>query len=308
MEKFLELFLNTGFWFSVIRVTTPILFPAIASLITDKAGIMNISMEGTMLISALTGVLVSAQSGSAWIGLLGAMGSGLLISFILAFFTLELKTDVILGGTAVNLFADGGTIFILYLVTGDKGTSVSLQSHTLPTIDIPLIQNIPILGNIISGHNILTYTALIIVFVVYYLIAKTPLGLQLKSVGENYKAAQSVGINVKKIRYIALLLSGLIASLGGAYMSMAYLSNFTKNMVAGRGWIALAAEAMGHGNVIATALTALLFGFSDATANRLQMFNMPAELVGTIPYVATLFGLILYARQRQTKQKQLKAL
>lgn len=304
MDNILDMFLSTSFWFSVIRVTTPILFPAIAALITDKAGIMNISMEGTMLISALGGVLVSAWSGSAWIGLLGAMGVGLLVSGILAFFTLEMETDVILGGTAINLFASGGTVFILYLATGDKGSSISLQSQSLPAVNIPFVQDIPVLGEILSGHNVLTYLAILLVFAVYYLINKTPLGLQMRSVGENYKAAQSVGISVKKIQYISLLLSGAIASLGGAYMSMAYLSNFTTNMTAGRGWIALAAEAMGHGNVIATALTALLFGFADAMANRLQMFNLPAELVSIIPYVTTLVGLILYASREKRKRNR----
>lgn len=301
MDNIFEMLLQPSFWFSVIRVTTPILFPAIAALITDRAGIMNISMEGTMLFSALAGVLVSAWSGSAWIGLVGAMCAGLLLSLVLAYFTLEMKTDVILGGIAINLFADGGSVFILFLLTGDKGTSVSLASKVLPNINIPLIQDIPIIGQIISGHNVLTYIAIVTVFLVFFLINKTPLGLRIRSVGENYKAAESVGVSVKKIQYTALLLSGMIASLGGAYMSMAYLPNFSRNMTSGRGWIALAAEAMGHGNVVATALTSVLFGFADALANALQMFSLPAELVGTIPYVATVVGLVLYAMRIKSK-------
>ena len=295
MNNVFEMLLHPSFWFSVIRVTTPILFPAIAVLITDRAGIVNISMEGTMLFSALTGVLVSAWSGSAWIGFLGAMCAGLLLAAVLAYFTLELKTDVILGGIAINIFADGGAIFILYMLTGDKGTSVSLASKVLPNIHIPFIKDIPILGEIISGHNVLTYIAIIVTLAVFFLINRMPLGLRICSVGENHEAAQSVGVSVKKIQYTAVLLSGLIASMGGAYMSMAYLPNFSRNMTSGRGWIALAAEAMGQGNVITTALTSLLFGFADALSNALQMFNLPAELVGIIPYVATVIGLVLYA-------------
>lgn len=308
MDNIFTMLLQPSFWFSVIRVTTPILFPAIAVLITDRAGIVNISMEGTMLFSALAGVLVSAWSGSAWIGLLGAMCAGVLLSLVLAYFTLELKTDVILGGIAINMFADGGCIFILYLLTGDKGTSVSLASKVLPNVQIPFIKDIPILGEIISGHNVLTYLAIVVVIAVYFLINKTPLGLRIRSVGENYKAAQSVGVSVKKIQYTSLVLSGLIASLGGAYMSMAYLPNFSRNMTSGRGWIALAAEAMGHGNVVATALTSVLFGFADTLSNALQMFNLPAELVGTIPYVATVCGLVFYAmrtKRRLAKRHQL---
>ena len=303
MNNILELLLRPSFWFSVLRVTTPILFPSIAVLITDKAGIVNISMEGTMLFSALMGVVVSAWTQSAWLGLLGAMLAGMLLSLVLAGFTLEMKSDVILGGVAINLFADGGSVFLLYLLTKDKGTSVSLASKVLPGIDIPLLRDIPVLGQILSGHNVLTYLGILMVFAVYYLINKTPLGLRIQAVGENYKAAQSVGVSVKQIQYISLLLSGLIASFGGAYMSMAYLPNFSRNMTSGRGWIALAAEAMGRGNVAATSLTALLFGFADALANGLQMFNLPAELIGVIPYAATVIVLILHAARMKRKLK-----
>ena len=303
MNNILELLLRPSFWFSVLRVTTPILFPSIAVLITDKAGIVNISMEGTMLFSALMGVVVSAWTQSAWLGLLGAMLAGMLLSLVLAGFTLEMKSDVILGGVAINLFADGGSVFLLYLLTKDKGTSVSLASKVLPSIDIPLLRDIPVLGQILSGHNVLTYLGLLMVFAVYYLINKTPLGLRIQAVGENYKATQSVGVSVKQIQYISLLLSGLIASFGGAYMSMAYLPNFSRNMTSGRGWIALAAEAMGRGNVAATSLTALLFGFADALANGLQMFNLPAELIGVIPYAATVIVLILHAARMKRKLK-----
>ncbi len=303
MNNILELLLRPSFWFSVLRVTTPILFPSIAVLITDKAGIVNISMEGTMLFSALMGVVVSAWTQSAWLGLLGAMLAGMLLSLVLAGFTLEMKSDVILGGVAINLFADGGSVFLLYLLTKDKGTSVSLASKVLPSIDIPLLRDIPVLGQILSGHNVLTYLGILMVFAVYYLINKTPLGLRIQAVGENYKATQSVGVSVKQIQYISLLLSGLIASFGGAYMSMAYLPNFSRNMTSGRGWIALAAEAMGRGNVAATSLTALLFGFADALANGLQMFNLPAELIGVIPYAATVIVLILHAARMKRKLK-----
>jgi simple sugar transport system permease protein len=302
MDNLFGVLFGTNFWFSVIRVTTPILFPSIAALITDKAGIMNISMEGTMLFSALAGVIVSAFTQNVWLGLLGAICAGMFLSFILACFTLELKTDVILGGIAINLFADGGSIFILYMMTKDKGTSVSLPSKVLPNLHIPILEDIPVLGNILSGHSVLTYIAILTVFLIFYLMNKTPLGLQIQAVGENYKAAQSVGIRIKKIQYIALVLSGLIASFGGAYMSMSYLPHFSRNMTSGRGWIALAAEAMGHGNVIATSLTALLFGFADAFANRLQMFNLPAELVGIIPYATTVLGLLLYAVKKRRKK------
>jgi len=303
VSSFFDVILTTDFAFSVLRVMTPILFAAMGALISNRAGIVNIGLEGIMLVSALTGVVVSAYTHSAWIGLLAAAAGGTLIAGILALFTLQFKTHIILGGIAVNGFASGGTVFILYLLSGDKGSSTSLQSKVLPSVDIPLVQDIPVLGPILSGHHILTYTAIVAVFIVYYLLNRTPLGLRIRSVGENPQAAQSVGVSVVRTQYIALLLSGLFAGLGGAYMSMGYVSMFTRDMIAGRGWIALAAEAMGRSTTLGTSLTSMLFGAADALSNALQVLKIPAELIGTVPYVATLIGLIVYAVSETRRKK-----
>lgn len=308
MNSLLDVILTTDFAFSVLRVTTPILFAALAALISNRAGIINIGMEGIMLVSALAGVIVSAYTHSAWVGLLGAVLSGTLIAGILAFFTLKFKTHIILGGVAINMFASGGTVFILYLLSGDKGSSTSLASKVLPSVQIPLLKDIPVLGPILSGHHILTYFSILSVLVVYYLLNRTPLGLRIRSVGENPHAAQSVGVSVVRIQYTALLLSGFFASLGGAYMSMGYLSLFTRDMVAGRGWIAIAAESMGRSTTVGTALTSLLFGAADALSNALQVLKIPAELIATLPYVATVVGLIIYAvSETRKKNRKLKS-
>jgi ABC-type uncharacterized transport system permease subunit len=307
MNSLLNIILTTDFAFSVLRVTTPILFAALGALISNRAGIINIGMEGIMLVSALAGVIVSAFTHSAWVGLLGAVLSGTLIAGILAFFTLKFKTHIILGGVAINMFASGGTVFILYLLSGDKGSSTSLASKVLPSVQIPVLRDIPVLGPILSGHHILTYFSILSVFVVYYLLNRTPLGLRIRSVGENPHAAQSVGVSVVRIQYTALLLSGFFASLGGAYMSMGYLSLFTRDMVAGRGWIAIAAESMGRSTTVGTALTSLLFGAADALSNVLQVLKIPAELIATLPYVATVIGLIIYAvSETRKKNRKLK--
>lgn len=308
LDSLLNVIFTTDFAFSVLRVTTPILFAALGALISNRAGIINIGMEGIMLVSALAGVIISAYTQSAWIGLLGAVMAGTLIAGLLAFFTLKFKTHIILGGIAINMFASGGTVFLLYLLSGDKGSSTSLPSKVLPSIDIPLLKDIPVLGPIFSGHHILTYLSIIAVFVVYYMLKRTPLGLRIRSVGENPHAAQSVGVSVIKIQYTALLLSGFFAGLGGAYMSMGYLSLFTRDMVAGRGWIAIAAESMGRSTTVGTALTSLLFGAADALANAFQVLKIPAELIATLPYVATVVGLIIYAvTETRKKNRKLKS-
>ncbi|OBR64219.1 ABC transporter permease [Paenibacillus oryzae] len=307
MSSLFDVIFTTEFAFSVLRVTTPILFAALGALISNRAGIINIGLEGIMLVAALTGVIASAYTGSAWLGLTGAVMAGTLIAGVLAFFTLKFKTHIILGGVAINMFASGGTVFILYLLSGDKGSSTSLPSKVLPTLDIPLLKDIPVLGPILSGHNVLTYMSILAVFVVYYLLKRTPLGLRIRSVGENPQAAQSVGVSVVKVQYTALLLSGFFAGLGGAYMSMGYLSLFTRDMIAGRGWIAIAAESMGRSTTVGTTLTSLLFGTADALANALQVLKIPAELIGTLPYVTTVIGLVIYAvSESRMRGKKLK--
>lgn len=295
---------SASFAYSVLRVTTPILFAALGALISDKAGIVNIALEGMMLIAALIGVLVSGATGSAWIGLIAAVLVSALIAGILAFFTLYYKTDIILGGIAVNMFASGGTVFLLYLFTHDKGTSSSIASKVLPKVTIPLIDKIPVLGTILSGHNVLTYFSIIASILIYIMFKKTSLGYRIKAVGENPNAADSVGISVIKTKAAALILSGVLAGFGGALMSMGYVSFFSRNMTSGRGWIALAAEAMGKGT-LGTVITSFLFGFADALSNSLKVLNIPSELIQTIPYVATVIGLLVYAVKEKRKEKSL---
>lgn len=304
MHNILNLLLSSSFIASVIRVTTPILYPALGSVIADKAGIPNIGLEGIMLMSALAGVIGSAYTGSAFIGFLFAIVAALLMSYFLAYFTLELKTDVILGGIALNLFSSSATIFLLYILTGDKGTSASLASKVLPNLSIPLIKDIPVIGEILSGHNILTYLVVVLSVSIWYMYKYTSFGLRMMAVGENPNAAESVGINVKRTKYIALLLSGVLAGIGGAFLSMGYVSWFSRDMTAGRGWIAIAAEAMGLGNVVGTILSSLLFGAASALSNVLQLVNMPVELVTIIPYVCTVIGIIFYAVRETSKRNE----
>ena len=306
MSDVLNLIFSAEFGYSVIRVTTPILFAALAALISNKAGVVNIGLEGIMLMSALVGVIGSAFTQSATIGVFSAMLAGALMAFALAYFSLNLKTDIILGGIALNLFATGGTVFLMYVVSGDRGASTSLHSLTVPQITIPLIDKIPVLGQILSGHNLLTYISIIMVFVVAYFLYKTPTGLRIRAVGEASHSASSVGISVIKVQYKALIISGVLAGLAGAYMSMGYLSMFSNNMTAGRGFIALAAEAMGRGTPIGTFLASLVFGFADALSNSLQSLRVPAEFVQMIPYLTTIIGLVLYSVSKNKKANKLK--
>jgi general nucleoside transport system permease protein len=213
MGSLFNIIFSTTFGYAVLRVTTPILFATLGALISIKAGVVNISMEGTMLTAALTGVVVSAYTGSAFAGLAAAVIAGMLLGLVLAYFALNLKTNIILAAIAINLMASGGTVFGLFVISGDRGISSSLASKVLPRLRIPVIHQIPVLGPVFSNHNILTYVALLSVVFVYVLLYKTPLGLRIRAVGENSHAADSVGISVRKVQYIALIMSGAFAGL-----------------------------------------------------------------------------------------------
>lgn len=308
MQELFDIVFTPGFGYSILRVTTPILFAALAALISDRAGVINIGLEGIMLTSALTGVVAGTSFSSPWIGLIVAVVSGALIGMIMAYFSLNLKTDIILTGIAINLMAGGGTVFALSLISGNKG-SFAATGAALPKINLPIIENIPVIGEILSGHNILTYVAIISVVLIYYFLYRTALGLRIRSVGENPDAASSVGVNVNKVKYTALIISGALAGFGGAYMSMGYMEGFTKNMTAGRGFIAMAAEAMGGASPIGTFFTSLFFGAADALSNSISSLNIPPEFVQMTPYVATIIGLVFYShnkKKRITRAKKLK--
>ena len=297
----LDIILTPEFFYSILRVSTPLLFAAMGMVVANTAGIPNIALEGTMLIGAFLGMLISAVTGSAALGLIGASLGGIACAGLLAFFTLKYRTNVILGGIAINALASGGTVFLLYLFAGDKGTSVSVASKVLPHVDIPILRDIPILGAIFSGHNVLTYMALLSIAAVYILLKHTPMGFHLRAVGENPSAAESVGIIVTRTRTRALLISGMLSGMGGAFMSMGYVSWFARDMVAGRGWIAIAAVAMGKSSVLGTVLASMLFGAADAFSNVAGTVGLPSDLVRTIPYCATLLGLIIFAMRTHRK-------
>ena len=303
MKAFMDLIFTTDFFYSIFRVTTPLLFASMGAVISDVAGVPNIALEGMMLIAAFAGMFFSYFFESALAGPLFALLFAVLCAGVLAFFTLYYKTNIILGGIAINSLASGGTIFFLYLAAHDKGTSVSLPSKVLPNVNIPLIQDIPVIGPAISGHNVLTYLAVAAVIFTFFLLKRTSLGWHIRAVGEKREAADSVGISVEKTQAIALILSGLMCGFGGAFMSMGYVSWFSRDMVSGRGWIALAAEAMGLQHPLGTAATSLLFGVADALSNAVATLGWPSDLVKTIPYCATLAGLAVFSIRTYRRMK-----
>ena len=308
MSEILQFVLTVDFGFSVLRVTTPILFAALASVVAERAGTPNIALEGIMLFAALFGALGSGLSGgSLFWGLTMALAGGVTIALLLAYFSLYLKTNIILSGIALNTLAAGGTVFLMFAVIGERGSTSSIQSAVFPKLTVPLLKDVPVLGPILSGQNTLTYLAFLAVIAVWALLFKTRLGVRIRAVGENAEAAASVGIPVNRIKLTALLISGVLASLGGAFLSMGYMNSFSRDMVAGRGFIALAAAAMGQLSPVATMLASLVFGFFDALSNILATMRIPTEFVRMVPYLATVLGLVIFSVLQIQRLKGRKA-
>jgi simple sugar transport system permease protein len=299
LETVLRSIFSAFFLASVIRICTPIILPSMGGLFATAAGTFNMALEGIMLWGAFTGVFVSAYTGNVWLAVLCGVIAGILASMILAVFHLEFGVDLVLGGLAVNLFSSGGTVFLMYTLIGEKGNTSTLQSLSVPNVHIPLLKDIPILGEILSGHPVFTYIAILSIIVAYIVMFRTRFGTHVRAVGQNTEAAITLGINVKKIRYLAIGISGALAALGGMSLSMAYLQMFQRDMSAGRGWIALAAVNLGNRHPLGVAAAAVVFGLADALANQFGSLKVPSQLVQIIPYATTVVALAVYAIQQK---------
>lgn len=304
----MQTIISADFINAILRAATPILFAALASSVAQKSGIVNMALEGIMLFTALFGVIFTALTGNFWTGFVMTILAGGIIGLILAFFILDLKTDAILAAIAINLIATGATVLILLAYSGERGASSSVASIAAPQIALPLLDKLPVVGEVISGQNLLTYMALLAVVIVHLFLYQTPFGLKIRSVGENKDAAESVGISSKRVQYTALVISGILASFGGFFLSGGYMNMFTKDMTAGRGFIALAASAMGGNTPIGGFFVSLLFGTAQALANVMQMFSgIPYELIQMLPYLTSLVGLGVYSYSKKRKAMRLES-
>ncbi len=292
---------GAGFIGAVLRVSTPILLAALGALISDRAGVINIGIEGIMLAGAFAGVVGSAFSGNAWVGLLAAIVVGCALGAALAGAVHGLKADLILSGVALNLACTSGTVLLLFALTGDKGMSGSLPSKVLPNIDLPFLDGVRVLGPALAHQHVLTWASLLAVPVVGVMLTRTPFGLRLRAVGENPEAAEVAGVRVARVQFAALVLSGAFGGVAGAFLSMGYVSWFTGGMSAGRGFIAIAAEVMGGGIALGTLASALVLGAAEAFATDLQGIGMPSELMQTVPYVVPVIALVLHAVRRRRR-------
>jgi ABC-type uncharacterized transport system permease subunit len=283
-----------------LRFATPLTFAALGGLFSERSGVVNIGLEGMMLMGAFFGVWGADRTGS-WVGGVAiGMLAGAALALVHAFFSINLRADQIVGGTAVNFLALGITGYVYNDVYGGRGTPTDLPS--VPDASFSFLRHIPpatlghFLDDALGGLNLLVWVAIVLVPVTYVVIFKTPLGLRIRSVGEHPRAADTVGISVYGMRYAGVLTSGVLAALGGVFLSIGFVHSFTENMTAGRGFIALAALIFGSWRPFGTFAAALLFGFSSALAQRLPDLSSSSSaawpiLFQTLPYVLTLIAV-----------------
>ena len=272
---------------AMLRFATPLLFGALGGIVSERSGVVNIGIEGMMLTGAFFGIFGADLGGSWVVGLVVAMAAGGLLALIHAVFSVTLRADQIVGGVAINLLALGITGYLFVDHYGDQGTPDDISR--VPDVSLPVIKNIGFVGDAIGRTNLLTWLGLLMVVALAVFLFRTPQGLRLRSVGEHPRAAETVGLSVVRTRYLAVIASGVLAALGGAYLSIAFLGSFNQNMTAGRGYIALAVVICGRWRPFGALAFACLFGFSSALAQRLPTFSESgATLFQALPYVLTI--------------------
>jgi len=289
----LDSILTAGLVAATLRFATPLAFAAMGGIFSERSGVVNIGLEGMMLVGAFFAVWGSVWSGSWVVGLLMAMLFGGLLALIHAFFSIHLLADQIVSGFAVNLLALGVTG---YLFTSIYPNGIPSGISRVPNVTLAFLDDIPVIGNflydVFGNLNLLVWLMLATVVLTYVVLFRTALGLRIRSVGEHPRAAETAGLSVYGLRYGCVVVSGILAALGGAFLSLGFVGGFAENMTSGRGFIALAAVIFGKWRPGLTFAATLLFGFGFALAIPLQReANVSANLIATLPYIVTLIAV-----------------
>lgn len=284
---------------SSIRLATPYVLGSLAAIIASRAGVLNLAIEGMMLIGSFIAVAVLYKTGlDPLIGVLAATIAGGLLGTIFAVLYLRIKINLIILALAVNLFIANATVFFLRTSFGAFGTLADPSIRSLPTIQLPLISQIPYVGSLLGGYNAVVYISWIMVIVIWGVLFRTQFGRHIRAVGENREAAVSVGINVTRVQIFALTLSGMLAGMAGSFLSIGVLSQFVADMTAGRGWTSITVSLFAFEQPIPAFFTSLFFGLSEALSFYLQSrpeLQLPPDLLLALPQIVTVLALVLVA-------------
>lgn len=279
-----------------IRMSIPIAFAGIGVVIAEKSGVLNIGCEGEMLVGAFTTFTAAYFTQSIAVGILAGGIGGMLTALIIAYLSITRKQDQSVVGIVVNIFAAGFTSFVFRVIFGATGTSLSIE--TMNSIKIPVLSRIPYIGNILFHQTVLFYILIVTAAVVWYVLTRLKVGLQLRAVGENPRAAQACGINVIGYRYAAVLTAGFLSGVGGSYLVVAIMGQFTEDISAGRGFIAMAVSVLSHWNALLALLASLCFGIAQGLQMRMQAYgiNIPYQFLLMLPYILTIVSIVIFGR------------
>lgn len=302
-----QTFFGTVTLAAALRMASPLLLSAVGGSFNNRAGTVNIAHEAFMLVGAFFAAYGSYLTSDPYIGALMAMASGLVMALIYGVLVFHAGGHPMVVSIAMNLGASGLTAMLLYVLFHTRGSLVDPRIQSFPRIDIPLLKDIPFVGDFFSGQIILVYVALAIIVLAYMLMYKTPYGLRIRSIGMNAKAAQTAGINVLRYKWSANLISGVFDGLAGAFLPLCGLAMFTEDMTSGRGFLAVAAILIGQGNPAKVAIPCFVFGYATALTISLQNMGIASQIIELLPYVATVLVLIISSPQRSKLRFRRKA-
>lgn len=288
-----------GWLAASVRLAVPILFAALGETFTERAGILNLGLEGIMLVGALVGFVTTYHSGSLWLGVLAAAISGVLMGLLMGFMSVTARVNQVVAGLGITILGGGLSTLLFRLFFGLRSTPPSIEMFS--TRPVPLLEKIPVLGPMFFNHNVLVYLGLVLVVVSWVVLYRTRFGLALRAVGERPDAVETRGLNVEKLRYLSLVIGGALAAVGGAYLPLANLGLFWTNMTAGRGFIAVAVVVFARWDPVRALWGALVFGGASALQLSLQTLNAPvsSELLLMLPYIATILVLVIVSRRAE---------
>ncbi len=293
--------------YATIRAATPILFAALAAVITQQADIINIGTEGIMLTGAFTAVCISYFTGSWLLALVVSMLAGVVMSLIMAVAHIRYKADICAIGTAINMFALAITKFGIKQFLGTTGSFTDPKIAAIPRINIPLFESNRYLNGLFNNWSLMEVFGIAMVLIMAFMLYRTVWGLRLRSVGRFPMAAETAGINVKTMKYQVMIISGILGGMAGAHLSIGYSQMFTENMTNGRGFMGVAAMFFGSANPLLAWIGCLLFGFTDSIGGRLQAYGWPSQFVLMMPYIITISVLIVSLWRKAVRDIKIKS-
>jgi len=292
LQVLLRVLPSSDLWQSTLQFAALLLLPALGGLVSEQSGVTNIAQEGMMLTGAYAGVMTTLFFHNVILGVIGAMIAGGLMALIHAIVSINFKADQIVSGIAINIAALGLTNYLLFIQTGGQGVPALSNALRLPFLTWGPLANIPFIGPVLFRQNVIFYVAIVILLGIQFLLFRTNIGLRIRAVGEHPQAADTAGVNVRLVRYLCVIASGLLSGLGGAFLSLGIAGIFNSNMTAGAGFIALAAMIFGKYTPWGTGIACLIFGLGEALSVRLQDSGVSPNLLATLPYLLTLVALV----------------